>query len=255
MTSEVRLCQQCSSPISAMRRGNFCSKSCGAKHYNLVKQGGQELNVTRKSCAAIRKGMVIFHRCILGGGEGLDPFFADRCRCSKKVSFEKAASLVGRGEAIDFVTRKPYFEDRDIIQIGILKQTPRAATIEKSHMERATETHTTKRGTESQNVEALRAAVKEDRMLRDMEERVRMVVYQVIGVKALKIKQIPAEEYDQMQNSDPWRGRAIFASSSDERTFSKDAPPDYATFTRWDAEVEDEDVEPETELKAEEVEV
>jgi hypothetical protein len=122
-------------------------------------------------------------------------------------------------------------------------------SIEKANVSRATETYSTKEKTISKSAEALRQAIANDKLERDKEERVRMAVYQRIGVLSLNIKQIPADQYDEMKRNDPFEGRCLF-SFADERS---GAGIDVTPFSRWDAEVE-ELIEDKPEIETEAVE-
>jgi hypothetical protein len=132
------------------------------------------------------------------------------------VSDEKAKRLVFRGEAVDFETRTPVFSGGAIVQVGKLKRTPRSMTIEKANMERSVQHRTTKQ--EAKDIRELKAAVEQDKAWRDQEELERMDHYQALTVASMRIVQIPEAQYDEMQRTDPWRGRAIFAASSDDRS-------------------------------------
>jgi len=197
-----------------MRGGQakFCNRDCRDTFGKAVKQGGKELGITRRECAAIRVDSVLFHNCIPGGGAGLDPFVPELCRCRKTVSVEKAKSLVARGEALDFETRKPFFNDLAIVQIGKLLRTPRAMTIEKANLARATETYSTK------TVKEMKRAIAQDKLERAEEELLRMEHYQFLTVQSMRIIQVPADQFDQEKENEFWRGRCLFAPSSDERT-------------------------------------
>src|SRR6267378_1381398 len=181
MSSEKRVCLQCGGPISSMRRGKFCNRDCGDIYRKLVQQGGREIGIVKRECAAVQSGYVLFHNCIPGGGAGLDPFIPERCSCRKTVSVEKAKSLVARGEALDFETRKPFFNDLAIVQIGKLLRTPRAMTIEKANLARATETYSTK------TVKEMKRAIAQDKLERAEEELLRMEHYQFLTFQSLKI--------------------------------------------------------------------
>jgi len=213
-----------------MRRGKFCNRDCGDTYRKLVKQGGREIGIKKRECAAVRTGYVLFHNCIPGGGEGLDPFFPQKCRCRKTISFEKAKSLVSRGEAVDFETRKPFFNDRAIVQIGKLERTPRSMTIEKANAERSVGIFKNERKVRQQrtarNVEEMQAAVAQDKLERAEEELLRMDHYQFLTVRSMRIVQVPADQYDEMKANDPWQGRCPWENGigvADERSsVSKD---------------------------------
>src|SRR5260370_3869728 len=211
MSSEKRVCLQCGSPISSMRRGKFCNRDCGDVYRQLAKQGGREIGIVKRECAAVRSGYVLFHNCIPGGGAGLDPFVPELCRCRKTISFEKAKSLVARGEALDFETRKQFFNDRAIVQIGKMLRTPRSMSIEKANIQRSVEHHSTKTKdktiAEMKAVIEMKAVVAKDKAWRDQEELERMEHYQFLTVQGMRIVQVPADQYDEMMANDPWRGR------------------------------------------------
>src|SRR6266851_2081726 len=133
MSSEIRVCLQCKGRIGSMRgaRAKFCA---GIWYQRNVKQVGKELRLSRLSTKAKKKGSVLFHDCIFGGGGGIDPFVAKRCKCRKLVSEEKAQSLIARGEALDFATRTSVFMGGAIVQIGKLKRTGGSATVEEDKL-------------------------------------------------------------------------------------------------------------------------
>ena len=216
MSSEKRVCLQCGGPISSMRRGKFCNRDCGDIYRKLVQQGGREIGIVKRECAAVQSGYVLFHNCIPGGGAGLDPFIPERCSCRKTVSFEKAKSLVARGEALDCETRKPFFNDRSIVQIGKLLRTPRSMSIEKANIQRSVEHHSTK--TKEKTIAEMKAVVAQDKAWRDQEELERMGHYQFLTVQSMRIVQVPADQFDQEKETEFWRGRCLFAASSDDRT-------------------------------------
>ena len=72
MSSEIRVCLQCKGRIGSMRgaRAKFCA---GIWYQRNVKQVGKELRLSRLSTKAKKKGSVLFHDCIFGGGGGIDP--------------------------------------------------------------------------------------------------------------------------------------------------------------------------------------
>ena len=256
MTSERRLCLQCGNIISRMRGGQakFCNRDCRDTFGKLVKEGGKELGITRRECAAIRVDSVLFHDCIPGGGAGLDPFFAEKCRCRKTISFEKAKSLVARGEALDFDTRKPFFNDRAIVQIGKLLRTPRSMSIEEANCERATQDYTSKRKAKAKDktIEDLEAAVAQDKAHRDEEEKLRMEIYNetTLETRAKWIVFVDAEEYDRSERES--RGRCLFNFADERSSAGVDvAPLSLIPCDRWDAEVEELiDDKPEIETEA-----
>jgi hypothetical protein len=248
MSAEVRLCLQCRSHISSMRRGKFCNRECRDLYAKLVRLGGKEIGIRKRECAAVRTGFVLFHNCIPGGGAGLDPFFPELCRCRKTVTMEKAKILVARGEAIDFATRKPFFDDRAIAQVGKLLRTPRSASIEKSHVERSVGIlKRAPRRKRVRNLEELQAAIAVDKQWREEEEQIRMEHYQFLTVQSMRIVQIPADEYDEMMRNDPWQGRCPWESgigiADDRSSVSKDisVPRDFLLLES-DVLTEEEDI-------------
>jgi hypothetical protein len=221
MSSEIRVCLQCSGRISSLRRSGtkFCSKTCGALNKRNVKQGGKELSLSKLSIKAKKKGCVLFHDCIFGGGGGLDPFVPERCNCKKTVSKEKAQSLIDRGEALDFETRTPVFAGGAIVQIGKLLRTGRSATVEKAHVERLVGITKSKDKTLKQlSLDELQKRVQADRTMLQQEESMRLEIYGELTASARRawIVEVPADEYDAAKCRD-W-GRPLFTNFKDERT-------------------------------------
>jgi hypothetical protein len=222
MGAEVRLCLHCGSQISSIRRGKFCNRDCGDAYRKLVKQGGREIGIRKRECAAVRTGYVLFHNCVPGGGQGLDPFVPEKCRCRKTVKVETAQNLVARGEALDFETRKPFFNDRAIVQIGKLLRTPRAMTIERANCERITQDYSLKRKTKNKTIKDLEVAVSQDKAHRDEEEKLRMEIYNEITLetRAKWIVFVDVEEYDRAERES--RGRCLFNFADERSSVSKD---------------------------------
>lgn len=64
----------------------------------------------------------------------------NKCQCRMWVTRDQAEDMVCSGLAryvVRYERSKPYEDDRQICLVGKAKKTPRCATIEKTHMERA----------------------------------------------------------------------------------------------------------------------
>jgi hypothetical protein len=122
-------------------------------------------------------------------------------------------------------------------------------SIEKANCERATQDYTSKRKTKDKTIEEMQKAIAQDKLERAQEELLRMDIYQALSVEAMRIVQIPADQYDEMKCNDPFEGRCLF-SFPDERS---SAGIDVSPFSRWDAEVE-ELIEDKPEIETEAVE-
>ncbi len=217
MSSEIRVCLQCKGRIGSMRgaRAKFCA---GIWYQRNVKQVGKELRLSRPSTKAKKKGSVLFHDCIFGGGGGIDPFVAKRCKCRKLVSEEKAQSLIARGEALDFATRTSVFMGGAIVQIGKLKRTGGSATVEKAHISRLVEKPQKKAKEKAKTLEELPAAVQRDKAERFEEEKLRLEIYGELTASARQacIVEVDPDVYDAAKAPD-W-GRPLFTNFKDERT-------------------------------------
>ncbi len=256
---EPRLCEVCSSDIPKWKSAGTTVCSIGFKFKRREqkrKEARAKLKEKRESSRSKQNGSVIFHSCIFGGGEGVDPFVPERCNCRKLVSEDQAKSLIARGEALDFETRTPVFADGAIVQIGKLLRTPRSATVEKAHVERLVGITKSKDKTLKQlSLEELQNKVQVDRALLQQEESMRLEIYGELTASARRawIREVPAEEYDAAERQ-AW-GRALFTNYNDERTpggIGVDVDP-----SLWNGEFEKSETElcdDETETEKEEIE-
>jgi len=196
-------------------RAKFCA---GIWYQRNVKQVGKELRLSRLSTKAKKNGSVLFHDCIFGGGGGIDPFVAKRCKCRKLVSEEKAQSLIARGEALDFATRTSVFMGGAIVQIGKLKRTGGSATVEKAHISRLVEKPQKKAKEKAKTLEELPAAVQRDKAERFEEEKLRLEIYGELTASARQacIVEVDPDVYAAAKAPD-W-GRPLFTNFKDERT-------------------------------------
>jgi len=195
-------------------RAKFCA---GIWYQRNVKQVGKELRLSRPSTKAKKKGSVLFHDCIFGGGGGIDPFVAKRCKCRKLVSEEKAQSLIARGEALDFATRTSVFMGGAIVQIGKLKRTGGSATVEKAHISRLVEKAQKKAKEKAKTLEELPAAVQRDKAERFEEEKLRLEIYGELTASARQacIVEVDPDVYDAAKAPD-W-GRPLQILKMNER--------------------------------------
>lgn len=199
--ADARLCLFCGGSISLMRaaRSKFCSKDCGQKYRKQEKDGGKELALKYKEREARAQGRMemLVHSCL---ANPLDPFVPANCRCHFWLSYDDAEMLIKSGDAVDFASRRSIWCQHPILLTGVVKKAPRSATIERPHIERMLD--------------------EPEVVLFECEdiESERMDFYQFLTVQALNIRQVPADEYDRMEQQDPWRGRAILVTFKDERS-------------------------------------
>jgi hypothetical protein len=211
MTNDsVRVCLFCSGEIPKWKsKGTkFCNPGCKFKF--------QEKEKRRVANPKISSGSIL-HQCLSNALDAAIP-----CKCRKRVSDKEANRLVSEGHVVNYKTRAPVFIDGEpLLIVGKHLKFPRAATVERPHIQRATQDLFTVKGkvrVKERTIEEMQRAIAQDKLERAEEELLRMEHYQFLMVQNLRIVQIPADQYDEMKANDPWRGRCIFAPSSDERT-------------------------------------
>jgi hypothetical protein len=224
---------QCAGRISSLRRAGtkFCSRACQGFYKRQAKQGEKELSLSKLSIKAKKKGSVLFHDCIVGGGGGIDPFVPERCKCKKLHSNEKAENIVAHDEAHDLETRTPTFMGRAIVQIGKLLKTPRSATIEAAHSEKLVGITKSYRNAPTADsfvrhhkqirelsLEQLQEKAQEHQEQIKREEAFRMEFYNELTMKARRawIVEVDPDVYDAAKRRD-W-GRALFTTYKEART-------------------------------------
>jgi len=212
MSAEVRLCLLCSGEIPKWKsKGTkFCNPGC---KFKFEKQEKEKRKVANPK---ISLGSIL-HQCLSNTLDAAIP-----CKCRKRVSDKEAERLVAEGHVVHYKTRAPVFIDGEpLLIVGKHLKFPRAATIERPHIQRATQDLFTIRGKtriKNRTIAEMEAVVKQDKMDRAEEEALRMEHYQALTVASMRIVQVSAEQFDQEKENEFWRGRCLFAPSSDERT-------------------------------------
>jgi hypothetical protein len=240
----VRVCLLCKGKIPKWKsKGTkFCNPGCKFKFEKQEKE---------KRIAANPKTTTgnILHQCLSNALDARVP-----CKCRKRISDEDAKKLVAKGGAVDYTTRAAVFiEGQPLLITGKHLKFPRAATIEKAHISRATQDIFTIKGKvriKERSIEEMQKAVAEDKLARSEEEALRMDIYGWLTAEAWRalIVEVPAEEYDRAEREA--RGRCLFSFADERSSAGVDVPPGFETFDRWDAE----EPEPETETETESVE-
>ena len=214
MSSE-RNCVFCGNRISSLRgsKTQFCSNVCRDEFNKSLRPKRKREALKQREATVKTINRVIVHSCL---SDALDPFEAARfCKCRLLMSSEKAKEWVAEGSAVDFETRKPIFCDRAILVVGKRKRSPRAALIDRAHLERAYGG-----GQESlkHNIDTLSRLATEDRANHAEEEKIRFEVLdglQMAFLNELK-RLVPADIYDK-EEAENW-GRPFTFSIEDERT-------------------------------------
>jgi hypothetical protein len=204
MISEERVCELCSGQIPKWKAKG--TKVCSAKCKFEIKEAKR---LSKRTIGSL------LHACL---SNVLDPA-KPHCVCKMRLSDEQARRMVAKGEAVSFDNRtSEYFEGAALLVTGKNLKFPRAATIERPHIERLVDDHSSKNKKKDQSVEALQKAVDEDRAMRAEEESLRLEIYGELTMKAWQqlIVEVPADQYDQEEREA--RGRCLFANYTDERT-------------------------------------
>ncbi len=142
-------------------------------------------------------GYILVHSCLSSIG---DKVAGEFCSCKKFVTKEEARELVSRGSAVDFESRSPLFANRAIVLKHALR-TPRASSLEKTHIERAFTSSTEK--PRQLTAEELRVFVEQDKMDRALEERVRIDIFGELYDQTLRslIRVVPAKSMTHLSGS------------------------------------------------------
>jgi hypothetical protein len=247
MSSEKRVCLFCSSEIPKWRAKN--TKHCSIKcKVGWTEKENQRKKEERKAANPKTTTGSILHQCLSNALDAAIP-----CKCRKRISDEDAKKLVAKGGAVDYTTRAAVFVDgQPLLITGKHLKFPRAATIERPHAERATQDLFTIKGkvrVKERTIEEMQKAIVQDKLERAEEELLRMDIYQALSVEAMRIVQVPAEQYDEMKANDPWRGRCPWENGigiADERSsVSKDVsePRDFLLLESEVLREEEEEIE------------
>jgi hypothetical protein len=200
--SEVRICVNCGSEIPKWKAKG--TKVCSAKCKFEQK--------TNKKATKYNSGPLL-HACLFNILDAPK----DSCLCRKRLTDKQAQRMIANGEAVDFKTRLPVYEEgADLLVAGKNLKFPRAATIETAHVERLTDRYSSKNKSD-ESTEELQKAIEEDRALRAQEEVLRMQIYGELtaALRRKWIVEVPADEYDRAKLEA--RGRSLFWFD-DERT-------------------------------------
>ena len=248
MTSEVRLCQfqLCGSEIPKWKsKGTkFCNPGCKFKFEK------QEKEKSRAANPKISSGSLL-HQCLSNALDTAIP-----CKCRKRISDEDAKRLVREGHVVDYKTRAPMFIDgQPLLIVGKHLKFPRAATIERPKIERSVADIFTIKGkvrAKERTIEEMQRAIVQDKLERAEEESLRMNIYGWLTAEAWRalVVEVPAEEYDRAERES--RGRCLFSFADERSSAGVDVALSFTPCDRWDAEVEEDKPEIETEAVEEE---
>src|SRR6266576_2136329 len=200
MSAEVRLCQLCRSEIPKWKSKGikFCNPGCKFKC--------EQEKEKRKAANPKTSTDNILHQCLANALDVANP-----CKCRKRVSDKEAKRLVAEGHVVNYKTRASVFIDGEpLLIVGKHLKFPRAATIERPHIQRATQDLFTIKGkvrVKDRTIEETQKDIAQDKMDRAEEELLPMEHYQYLTVQNMRIVQIPEDQYDEMKANDPWRGR------------------------------------------------
>lgn len=210
------MCAFCGGEIARWKAKNISTCSVRCK-FELRNKRSEDQRQEQKYLK--KNGGSLVHSCLSNEN---DPYDKSQCYCRKLVSDVEGARLVKQSEAVHFVSRRPEFIAGDpLLLIGQRMRAPRAATIEKAHIERAVSFAPPKLSAKDIDIEKakrLQDAIERDRIEKAEEENVRMEIYHDLTVAAQRkwIREVSAGEYDTIEHEQ--RGRVTFTTTRDERT-------------------------------------
>jgi hypothetical protein len=245
MSAEVRLCLQCSGEIPKWKsKGTkFCNPGCKFKFEKQEKE-------KRRTADPRKTQGSILHQCLPNIVDVAIP-----CRCRKRVSDKEAKQFIEEGHVVNYGSRLPVFiEGRALLVVNKHLRFPRSATIERPHIQRATQDLFTIKGkvrVKDRSIEEMQKAIAQDRLERAEEESLRMNIYGWLTAEAWRalVVEVPAEEYDRAERES--RGRCLFSFEDERSCAGIDVSPlSLIPCDRWDAEVEELIDKPEIETQA-----
>jgi hypothetical protein len=185
----------CGNKISSMTRSLKC-RDCRERDTYVKKQSDRRKRIEVTTQEAKQAGKVLLHSCI----GNLNDAAPSSCLCRRWVRLDEAKKFINQGRCVDWESRKPIFTGRSIVETGKLKKTPRGASLEKSHIERAFVSEESKR-LKGKSVEELKAIVEADQHERAVEEGMRIEVFGQMNVDFLRavIVEIPADRWDELE--------------------------------------------------------
>lgn len=216
----ARLCKFCNQPIGRMRGplASYCTKACAAEA-STARQRGK----IGTSPAKTASRDPIVHSCLASPFNRFDP---KACHCRLRLSDDEMHRLFREGGAVNFdpTNRESRHWDRgDAILIGLIKQTPRASTIDAVHIDIATDFVASTSGEASQQLRAdyleLKRRIQADRVLRSEEELARWDIYAELSRDFFKSLTVEVPEAEWQTGEQENRGTpAYLRFASESRT-------------------------------------
>jgi hypothetical protein len=159
MTDRICIVDGCGRELGALQRRGAKCRECQAQERQALKDMRHQ---QRGAVAKLKGASILLHSCLSNGV--LDPPID--CLCRKYITVDQARHLVNIvGRAVDFETRKEFFNNAPIIEKDRLKSPPLSTLGQRIAIERKTE----HRDLDEKDITRLRATIDEDKLWRAKE--------------------------------------------------------------------------------------
>jgi hypothetical protein len=184
-----RFCAACGAKLISINRSEKC-RVCREKLQRDRSQTAREAKQRERQLQQRKQGLVLLHRCLSRPEDPPDT----TCICRKWISIVEAKALVTSGSAVDFVSRRPLFVERDVLEVGLLKNPPRSSLGGRVTTVLCDRTFT------PEEVERLEKLAKEDRAWRRIESIVKTRVEHELALEAMQLLTVEIDSAEWFRN-------------------------------------------------------
>ena len=171
----IRYCVTgCGNTLGLMVRSNTRCRKCRDKEVQTLRTAKRE----QRAAVAKINGAILLHSCLSNGV--LDPAPPGGCLCRKFISVSQARQLVDAGRAVDWTTRKEFFNNGPIVEKSRRLAPPISSLGQRVAIERRTE----HRDLDEREITRLKASIEEDKFWRAREEDCKIDIEHQIAVEA-----------------------------------------------------------------------
>jgi len=173
MTDRICIVDGCGRELGALQRRGAKCRECQAQERQALKDMRHQ---QRGAVAKLKGASILLHSCLSNGV--LDPPID--CLCRKYITVDQARHLVNVvGRAVDFETRKEFFNNAPIIEKNRLKSPPLSTLGQRVAIQRKIE----HRDLNESDIARLKATADEDKLWRARELACKIDVEHAIAVE------------------------------------------------------------------------